>query len=206
MFKNLFTLLLLGVAISAIAQPKNEDLTKIDPRLNNGFTMSEMKLTGLEFKGTVPPMTDRTSDIKMFIGLSKLKALQVDMDRSKFLFKIIPYFSFSSWLGDTVKKNPGLMARSLRHEQVHYDIHLLMSIELKKQLSQTWFDSKNYGPAILDIRDKLSQTEAKIRQLYQIETNDGQDLGPQQKWNDIVSKALETKDWSMLANYIKGKI
>jgi len=206
MLKSLFALLFLGVTISAIAQPKNEDLTKIDPRLNNGFTMTEMKLTGLEFKGAAPQITDKTSDVKMFIGLSKLQALKVDIDRSKFLFKIIPYFSFSSWLADTVKKEAGLMARSLRHEQVHYDIHLLMSIELKKQLSQTWFDSKNYGPAILDIRDKLSQTEAKIRQLYQLETNDGQNLGPQQKWNDIVSKALEAKDWSMLTDYIKGKI
>jgi len=205
MLKNLFAILFLGLSLSAIAQPKNEDLTKIDPRLNNGFTMTEMKLTGQEFKGAVPPNTDRTSDIKMFIGLSKLQPLQVEGTKSKFLFKIIPYFSFGSWLGDTVKKNPDLKARALQHEQVHYDIHLLMSIELKKQLSATWFDSKNYAPDILAIRDRLSQTEAKIRQLYQVETNDGQDGGPQQKWNDMVDKALKAKNWDMLAAYVKGK-
>jgi hypothetical protein len=94
------------------------------------------------------------------------------------------------------------MVQILRHEQNHYDIHLLMAAALKKELSDTFFDSHNYGPDILAIRDRLLHLETKINQLYEIETNYGQDTDAQKVWDERVS----AKNWEALAGYSKSKI
>jgi hypothetical protein len=204
--KNLIltAFLLLSVKLSH-AQPKSENLSAIDPRLINGFTMTEVKLTSAMYKGQ-PINGESISDTKMLIGLRKLQALQVSGSKSKYQFQVIPYFSFKSWLADTVKSNPEILAHVLKHEQNHYDIHLIMAHELKKQLSATLFDSRNYAEGILEIRDRLSLTENKIRQLYQIETNYGRNAEAQQQWDVMIAKALQTKNWGMLSDYVKGKM
>ncbi len=168
--------------------------------------MTAMKLTAAEFKGQMPPGTDNISDSKMLMGLRKLQAIQSTDTRSKYLFQVIPYFSFSSWLADTVKNNPELLARVLNHEQSHYDIHLLMAAELKKQLSETYFDRREYARGILDIRDKLSREELKINQLYQAETNYGRNTGRQKEWDTLIDKAMQAKSWAVLMQYASGKI
>jgi hypothetical protein len=190
------------LAATAFAQPPSQDLSAIDPRLTNGFTMLAMKLTAAEFKGKVPKGTSSTSDIKTLIGLRKLQTLQVSGSKSKYLFQIIPYFSFNSWLADSIRKDPETLTRVLNHEQNHYDIHLLMAAELKKELSSTFFDSRNYAEGILQIRNKLLLQESKTNQLYEIETNNGQDADAQKKWDERVS----SKSWVALVTYVNGKI
>ena len=201
--KNLIIIIsIICVKTIALAQPQSQNLSAIDPRLVNGFTMTKMLLTAKVFKGTIPAGSPGTSAIKTYIGLQKLQAVEVKGDKSKYFFKIIPYFSFNSWLSDSVKKEPETMARVLNHEQNHYNVHLLMADELKKELSATWFDSKNYGPGILAIRDKYLRQESKINQLYEIETSYGQDINAQKQWDERIA----TKGWQELSVYVNGKM
>ncbi|QKJ29447.1 hypothetical protein HQ865_06660 [Mucilaginibacter mali] len=207
MSKNLVLIVaFLAVCTLACAQPKAQNLSSIDPRLINGFTMTPMKLTAAEFKGNAPTGNDNASNTKMLIGLRKLQTLQVNGSKSKYFFQIIPYFSFNSWLADTVKHNPDLQAKVLNHEQGHYDIHLLMAAELKTQLSETFFDSRDYAAGILGIRDQLSRDEARINTVYQKETNNGRNADAQKQWDKVISRALQAKSWGMLVAYIKGKV
>lgn len=168
--------------------------------------MAPMKLTGAEFKGNAPNGNENASNTKMFIGLRKLQTLQVTGSKSKYFFQVIPYFSFNSWLADTVKHNPDLQAKILNHEQGHYDIHLLMAAELKTQLSETFFDSRDYATGILKIRDLLSRDEARVNTLYQMETNNGRNADAQKQWDELIGRALQAKSWGLLMAYAKGKI
>jgi len=197
----LFTIISI-LSYHAFAQPKNQDLSKTDPRLNNGFLMIDMKLTGAEYKGNMPSGTDGASNTKLLMDFSKLQAVAMKGGKSKYLFKTIPYFSFTSWLADTVKHDTELLTKVLKHEQGHYDVQLIMAAELKKQLSETWFDTYNYADDMLAIRDKISRDGARVNQLYEMETRNGRDGEAQSKWDELIGK----KNWLALITYIKGKI
>lgn len=192
------TLSILALLSFVMSSVRAQNLTAIDPRLNNGFVMTAHQLTAADFKGR-SPKGGNTSDSKMLIAIQALPA------KLGYDFKVIPYFSYKSWIVDSLKTDPVLLKRILKHEQNHYDINLLGAFELKRLLVEGHIGRNDVAKRVTETRDKILQLEYQVNLRYETDTNYGRDEEQQQKWNGLLEKAEQSKDFTMLVKYCQLK-
>jgi|GEM_PF-5997342 hypothetical protein len=195
--KNL-SLSILALLFFVVDSARAQNLTAIDPRLNNGFVMTAHQLTVADFKGACPK-GGNTSDSKMLIAIQALPA------KLGYDFKVIPYFSYKSWIVDSLKADPVTLKKILKHEQNHYDINLLGAAELKRLLITGHIGRNDVAKRVTETRDKILQLEYQVNLRYETDTNYGRDEEQQQKWNNLLEKARQSKDFTTLVKYCQNK-
>jgi len=171
---KILTLPILAILAVISSTAKAQNLTSIDPRLNNGFVMTKRSLTAADFKGS-SPKGGASSDSKMLIAIQAIPA------KTGYNFNVIPYFSYKSWIVDSLKADAPTLKRVLRHEQNHYDIDLLGAAELKKLLIAANITRSDVAQKVTQTRDKIIALEFKVNSRYEADTNSGQDQEQQQK-------------------------
>lgn len=132
--------------------------------------------------------------IEDFQGAPEENSGAVAITSSGFMFKagyrnkngnavlsIAVYCSFNkeeSWM-----KERGKNAYILAHEQHHFDISYLSTLQFIKKVKQAKFDNDNYMQQLKDIYNETVQSMEAMQHQYDEETNNGINKGKQEEWN-----------------------
>lgn len=90
-----------------------------------------------------------------------------------------------SWMKD-VGKNPYV----LQHEQHHFDITYLATLEFIKQLKATKFTSENYSKLLESTYNEATKKLELMQNTYDNETSNGRLKDQQALWNNKVGQML----------------
>lgn len=78
----------------------------------------------------------------------------------------------------------------LRHEQMHVNIHFLMSKEMAYLIPNKKYSIQNYKTEIKKNVDQIKEKYHEIQQRYDAQTNHGRILSAQEKWDQKIDAAL----------------
>ena len=187
-YKRFFSsILLLASGISVAAQKvetKITWLTAIPDAKDNIIYSPTKKLTIADFKGTA---NDGTDAVAMTSSGFMFQA-NYHYENKKATLAIAVYCSFNkneSWM-----KEKGKTQYVLAHEQRHFDISYLGTLQFIKKLQQVTLYQQNYSDQLKLIYKEVVQEMTELQRQYDSETNNGINTAKQEEWNKKIEKKL----------------
>ncbi len=177
--------------------------------LISGCTMTAQRIeTKLEWLGTNPGTTDiiiyspqQKLTIADFKGQPDAATDAVAITASGFVFKagyhsenekgilsLQVYCSFNK--SDSWMKERGKTPYILAHEQRHFDISYVSTLQFIKQVKQTHFQQPDFMTQLKDIYKEIVQQMRDRQQQYDSETNNGINTAKQEEWNKRIEKEI----------------
>jgi len=92
----------------------------------------------------------------------------------------------ASWV-----KDEGRNDYILHHEQHHFDISYICTMEFIKKLKNAHFTSSNYQEILKNLYIETAKEMAAMQDLYDTETQHGIIKNKQQEWSDKIDKQLQ---------------
>jgi hypothetical protein len=97
-----------------------------------------------------------------------------------------------SWMATELRRSPTEVARTLRHEQTHFDISEVYARRIRRKFAEMYDPCSFSEEALQEFSDKLVRDEAKEQSRYDGETNHGRTAGTQADWDRQVAAWLDS--------------
>jgi len=182
-----FSILFAGIALTVSAQNIKTNitwLTNIPDASNTIIYNPDQKLAIGDFKGTPD---ENSGAVAITSSGFMFKAGYHSMSGDATL-GIALYCSFNkkeSWM-----KARGKNAYILAHEQHHFDITYLSTLQFIKKVKQTKFDNEDYMQQLKDIYNEVVKSMEAMQQQYDEETNNGINTAKQEEWNKKIDEKI----------------
>ena len=149
------------------------------------YYTSDNKLVWPNFKGSVPANTGRTAAITMS-GFGYSASMKSSGGKGELNVKVYCFFNKNkSWV------KPGkTTAYILNHEQHHFDISYIAACIFVDKLQGAVITSKNYNDVLPRIYDECIDAMNKMQDDYDGQTNNGQTVASQEKWNKFIDDKM----------------
>lgn len=95
-------------------------------------------------------------------------------------------FNPQSWIRDKDSMVPSHRTLLLSHEQGHYDLFKVYSLELKQLILTTCFDSDDYEEQLEDLNHEVFLKYDQLQRAYDEQTVHGTDLQQQAVWKQRI--------------------
>ena len=123
-------------------------------------------------------------------GIEVKTSLQTLYNQTKVTVTILPFFDKErSWC-----RNNSRTARTLQHEQQHYNITAIKACELVAAIRVFKFSTDNYMKELEQLYKQKDREAQQLQQQYDSETSHGQITAAQMKWEDKISESLAKQD------------
>ena len=172
-------------ASSALSAPIDREVAR-----RGAVPWSDRLLTWDDFRAAAP--ADR-GDRGAQTAYTVFHAAQCTGDRFEFrvLAAMIPD---QSWVAPPVRKDSALSARTLRHEQTHFDLTEVHARRLRRYFAELYSPCTR-GTAELDaLAGRFMDEESQAQRRYDNETRYGRDAEPQRAWDADVARQLRALD------------
>lgn len=185
--KQSISLLLLLIFINTIAAQKITTkvswLTDIPDAKDNIIYNPNQKLTIADFKGRPDAAADAVALTSS--GFAFQAGYNYEGDKAELTVAVYcSFYKNESWM-----KERGKNAYVLAHEQRHFDISYLGTLEFIKKVKQTTF-RQQYSAQLKAIYSDVVKQMSELQQQYDTETNNGINTAMQEEWNKKIEKKL----------------
>ena len=146
------------------------------------------KLTTADFKGVPNETVDFLAQTNPVISLTYSKPIGCK-ENGKVKLKVETGVSVSerSWIKLSKIKTPELLNALLSHEQGHYDMGTIFSIELKKILSDICFDKDDYKQQVDSVFKSMYARYDALQKEYDSDTDHMANKIRQIKWKEKIA-------------------
>lgn len=186
--KQLFSFILFFILCEVSSAQKIETkiswLRNIPDAKDNIVYNPKQKLSIADFKG-VPDDTNTAVAITSS-GFTFKAGYRYENNKATLAISL--YCSFNkneSWM-----KEKGKTAYILAHEQRHFDISYLSTMQFIKRVQQTTFAEEGYMEQLKAIYKEVVQQMSELQRQYDTETNNGINTAKQEEWNKKIEKQL----------------
>ena len=147
-------------------------------------------LTWDDFRGPVPPSPGdegaRTA-YSLFYGAR--------CAGRKFEFRVVAsVLPGESWVSPVVLKSPPLSARSLRHEQTHFDLSEVHARTMRQYFRDLAEPCKRTEEELNVLAQQFLRAESVAQKRYDEETNFGRISGKQNDWETEITRQITALD------------
>jgi hypothetical protein len=119
--------------------------------------------------------------------------------RQIFDFQVVAaFFPRQSWVEPIVLRSPAESARTLRHEQTHFDLAEVYARRMRKYFAELPAPCARTTAALDELAGGFIRDEATTQAQYDEETRNGRTVPKQSEWDHTVAGLLES-----LAGYVK---
>jgi hypothetical protein len=122
-------------------------------------------------------------------GLDVRTSQQTQFSQTKVVVSILPFFDKSRSWCRTNSRN----ALTLQHEQQHFNITAIKACELADTIRKFAFTPGNYMKELDQLYRQKDKEIQQEQELYDSETNHGQIIAAQAKWEETIKEALGKK-------------
>ena len=173
----------------AVRQPRVEPLGVIvdrDIRAQGGMPWSDSPLSWGEFRGPAPATPGDRGAETAYTLFHAVRCTGV-----RFEFRVVSALvPAKSWVSSAVLRDSRLSARTLRHEQTHFDLSEVHARRLRRHFAQLSRPCARTEAELGSLAARFLQDEAAAQQRYDRETSHGR-LGDRQLgWDADVAKQL----------------
>lgn len=146
------------------------------------------KLTTTDFKGQPDELVDYLAQTTPVISLRYSGSTNC-AENGKIKLKVETGVSVSerSWLKLSKIKTPELLNALLSHEQGHYDMGAIFSIELKKTLSGICFDKAGYKQQVDSVFKSMYARYDTLQKEYDTDTDHMRNKNMQLEWKQKIA-------------------
>jgi hypothetical protein len=162
----------------------------IDAQLNARGALKWAKdrpLTTNDFKGTPPPNAQEGAHTEYTI-ISGARCTGRTLEY-KVTTAMLPG---QSWFMPELRHSPSDMARTLRHEQTHFDLSEVFARRIRRKFAELYDPCSQSEAALQALSDALVRDEANEQVKYDEETSHGRTAGRQNDWDETVSMWLDS--------------
>jgi hypothetical protein len=119
-------------------------------------------------------------------GLDVRTSVQTQYNQTKVIVSILPFFDKTrSWCRVNSRD-----ARTLQHEQQHFNITAIKACELADTIRHFTFTVQNYMKELEQLYKQKDREGHQQQELYDGETSHGQMVDAQTRWEGIIREAL----------------
>lgn len=123
-------------------------------------------------------------------GMDVRTSVQVQYNQTKVTVTILPFFDKSrSWCRASSRND-----RTLQHEQQHFNITAIKACELADTIRHFTFTVQNYMKELEQLYKQKDKEAHAQQELYDSETNHGQIVAAQTKWEEVIREALSKQE------------
>jgi hypothetical protein len=187
MKQTIFWILFLTASCTISAQKIETSITWL---YNNPGTTDiiiyhpQQKLTIADFKG----QPDASTDAVAITASGFMFKAGYQSDNGKEILSLQVYCSFNK--SDSWMKERGKTAYILAHEQRHFDISYLSTLQFIKKVQQTNFQHPDFMTQLRSIYKESVQQMSQLQQQYDTECNNGINTVKQEEWNKRIEKDI----------------
>jgi hypothetical protein len=146
------------------------------------------KLTVNDYKGVPDESSNflaRTNPVLSFEYSNPVSC--VPRGRVKFTVSTQVSLGSKSWMKVSMIRKPEVLNELLSHEQGHYDISEIFSIDLQKKLSSMCFDKARYKTEIDSVFRSMNRYYDSLQQKYDADTGYMMNRDSQSRWKQKIS-------------------
>lgn len=144
----------------------------------------QQKLTIADFKG----QPDAGTDAVAITSSGFMFKAGYQSENGKDILSLQVYCSFNK--SDSWMKERGKNDYILAHEQRHFDISYVSTLQFIKKIRQTTFRQPDFMTQLKDIYKETVQQMSERQQQYDSETNNGINTAKQEDWNKRIEKDI----------------
>ncbi|MEO6000492.1 MAG: hypothetical protein ABIN89_26855 [Chitinophagaceae bacterium] len=150
------------------------------------------KLTTSDFKGVPDESVDYLANTNPVVSLTLYGATNCP-ENGKIKLKVETKISLGgkTWMKVSKIKKPELLNALLSHEQGHYDLGEIFSIDLKRTLSAICFDKKRYSIQVDSLYKLMFARYDTLQRRYDTETGYMRNNEVQNKWKQKIAIMLK---------------
>ena len=149
---------------------------------------SDRPLTWKEFRGT-PPADPGDEGARTAYSLFYGARCTGRRFQFRVLAAVLPRLS---WVTAAVLKNPALSARSLRHEQTHFNLSEVHARRMRKYFAELPQPCTHSEAELNALAQRLVRAEATAQSSYDQETNYGRTAAKQSEWEAETARQIES--------------
>ena len=149
---------------------------------------AERPLTWKDFRGT-PPVEPGDEGARTAYSLFYGARCTGRRFEFRVLAAVLPRLS---WVTATVLKNPALSARSLRHEQTHFNLSEIHARRMRKYFADLAQPCANSEAELNALAQRLVRAEGTAQSSYDQETNYGRTAAKQAEWEAETTRQIES--------------
>jgi len=149
---------------------------------------AERPLTWKDFRGT-PPVEPGDEGARTAYSLFYGARCTGRRFEFRVLAAVLPRLS---WVTPAVLKNPALSARSLRHEQTHFNLSEVHARRMRKYFADLQQPCANSEAELNGLAQRLVRAEATAQASYDQETNYGRTPAKQSEWEAETARQIES--------------
>lgn len=184
------SILLAGTLLLAVPRPAADELLQRLTRqvkAEGSVIWSSRKLSWKEFHGK--PKLGTATAAQTSSGVTYI----VECNGEKFRYAALATFSpVESWVRPDIPGNRNANARTLKHEQTHFDITEIFARKLRKSFDAATGFCPDRPKDARKIFDRLSRESQEIQEQYDNETAHGMAFDAQSRWTRSVSAGLDS--------------
>jgi hypothetical protein len=156
-------------------------------RTNAGM-QARKKLTVADFKGQPDETVDYLAQTTPVISLKyAVSAGCPGSEKIKLKVETGIAVSPRSWIKASKIRNPDLLNSLLSHEQGHYDMGEIFSIELKRTLSGICYDKNNYKQQVDSVFKSMYARYDSLQKSYDVDTDHMRNRQSQSRWKEKIA-------------------
>ncbi len=177
---------LLSAAAPSTADELMDRLAK-QVKAEGSLIWSARRLTWKEFHGK--PRLGTSTAAQTSSGVTYI----VECHGERFRHAVLATFSpVESWVRPDIPSNRNANARTLKHEQTHFDITEIFARKLRKAFEGATGICPDRPKDARKIFDRLSRESQDIQQRYDQETAHGMSFDAQSRWSRSVATGLDS--------------
>ncbi len=168
---------------------------KVTPAICQGNELPVIKkLTIADFKGPPDESVDYLAQTTPSISLRYSSPINCP-EAGKVKVRVQTGISISekSWIKSSKIKTPELLNALLSHEQGHYDMGAIFSLELKKTLSGLCFDKTGYRQQVDSVFKAMYARYDLLQRAYDSDTDHMRNKAMQFKWKQRIAAMWKDK-------------
>jgi hypothetical protein len=114
---------------------------------------------------------------------------------SRFEFRVLAaVLPRESWVTPAVRQDPALSARSLRHEQTHFDLSEVYARRMRRYFRELPNPCARPETELNALAQRLAREEVTAQQQYDDETNYGRLAARQTEWDSEAARQIKQLD------------
>ncbi len=189
MIRLLFSTLLISFTTSVYCQKVNVKVRYVSMKIKTGddtiYYRPSAKLMWTDFRGK-PPLNNPAGAVTSSGFAYNADIHFDDNDRMTLELDVFCYFTrHDSW-----KKPATNSAYHLEHEQHHFDITYLATLNFIKSVKQAHFTPDNYNRVLSDLFNTAYDKNIAMQHKYDSETQHSIDKVQQESWNQKITEML----------------
>jgi len=144
-------------------------------------------LTPTDFKGTAPTSTGQEGAHTEYTIISGARCVGRTLEY-RVTLAMLPS---QSWFVPELRRSPSDSAKTLRHEQTHFDLSEVYARKIRRKFAESYDVCSQSEAALQAISDTLVKDEAGEQIRYDEETNHGRTVALQSDWDKKVAGWLD---------------